>query len=282
MFVEACSLDDLRACDFAGRLTLAGHGVTRDVKKGLKLLEQSCDGGLPIACAIGARWLGEGNHAAEVASASEARARFEVKQACLSGQADACYQAGLSYYFGHDSFPSDRTRAVQAYGRACDLGDSRACNNLGDALAYGEGAERDVPRAAALFEKACHLGEALACANIGYLVEHGEGVARDVRRARGLYRDACTTGEVYGCLHSAMLAAVDRGAPRDPLRALAHWRRDCDEGRDALSCAFVGLLYEDGPDGRARDEARSHEAMSRACELGEHLACEWIKGRVEE
>jgi TPR repeat protein len=282
MFIEACSLDDKRACDFAGRLTLVGEGVVRDVTKGLSLLEQSCDGGFVVACAIAARWLGEANHAAEVEGAPEARARFEVKQACLSSEADACYQMGLSYYFGRDSFPSDRARAAQAYERACALGDSRACNNLGDALAYGEGVTRAVERAASLFDKACHLGEALGCSNLGYVVEHGVGVARDRRRAQELYRDACSTGEVYGCLHSAMLAAVERGAPTDPARALAYWRRGCDRDHHAQSCAFVGLLYEDGPDGRARDEAKSHEAMSRACDLGDRLACEWIKGRVEE
>jgi uncharacterized protein len=282
MFNDACALDDAPACDFAGRLSLAGHGVPRDARRGIELLEQSCDGGFAIACAVGANWLADASHASEVAFPAETRARFEIKQACLLGQADDCYELGLSYYLGRESFAADRARAANAYGRACDLGDTRACNNLGDALAYGEGVSRDVKRAAELFERACHRGEALACANLGYMVEHGEGVALDVRRARSLYRDACQTGEVYGCLHSAMLAAVDAGAPRDPVGALAHWRRGCDRDRSAQSCAFVGLLYEDGPDGMARDEAKSHTAMSRACELGDRRACEWLKSRAED
>lgn len=282
MFNDACALDDAPACDFAGRLSLAGHGVPRNAKRGLELLEQSCDGGFVIACAVGASWLADASHASEVASPAETRARFEIKQACLSGQADDCYELGLSYYLGRESFAADRARAANAYGRACDLGDTRACNNLGDALAYGEGVSRDVKRASELFERACHRGEALACANLGYMVEHGEGVGLDVRRARSLYRDACQTGEVYGCLHSAMRAAVDAGAPSDPVGALDHWRRGCDRDRNAQSCAFVGLLYEDGPDGVARDEAKSHTAMSRACELGDRRACEWLKARGED
>jgi TPR repeat protein len=282
MFAEACEKADAPACNFAGRLVLEGHGVPRDAKRGLELLERSCDGGFTIACAVGAAWLAEASHATEIEFASEARARFEVKHACLLGQADDCYELGLSYYVGRESFPQDRVRAAQAYERACNLGDTRACNNLGDALAYGEGMGRDVTRAAELFKKACHSGEALACANLGYMVEHGEGIDRDARRARDLYRDACSTGEVYGCLHSAMLAAVTAGAPSDPARSLAHWQRGCDQGRNAQSCAFVGLLYEDGPDGKARDEAKSTEAMSRACKLGERLACEWLKAHVEE
>jgi TPR repeat protein len=282
MFGEACALKDARACGYAGRLLLAGHGVARDVDRGLAMLEESCDGGFVIACAAAVRWLGDASHAAEVQTASEMHARLEIKQACLSGQADACYQEGLSHYYGRDSFPADHARAVKAYSRACDLGDSHGCNNFADSLAYGDGIGRDVGRAASLFSRACHLGEALGCANLGYMVEHGEGVTRDVSRARGLYHDACITGEVYGCLHSAMLVALDAGAPRDPVKALAHWRLGCERDKNAQSCAFVGLLYEDGPDGLTRDEAKSHEAMSRACELREPRACEWVKAHVEE
>jgi TPR repeat protein len=141
---------------------------------------------------------------------------------------------------------------------------------------------RDVERAAAAFNKACRLGEALGCANLGYMAEHGEGLVRDVARARALYRDACLTGDVYGCLHADMLAAQDAGAPRDPTRALAHWRRACEEGRNARACAFVGVMYVDGPDGMARDEAKSQKAMARACDLGDKRACEWLAGHTDE
>ncbi|MGH7440709.1 MAG: hypothetical protein ACRENE_33875, partial [Polyangiaceae bacterium] len=57
----------------------------------------------------------------------------------------------------------------------------------------------------------------------------------------------------------------------------ARWVRACEKDRDARACAFVGLIYDDGPDGFARDEARSQAAMSRACELGEPQACDWVR-----
>jgi TPR repeat protein len=140
---------------------------------------------------------------------------------------------------------------------------------------------RDLESAASSFLKACRLGEALGCANLGYMTEHGEGVPRDVARARGLYREACTAGDVYGCLHRDLLAAEDAGAPRDPDRALAHWRHACEDGHVARACAFVGVMYEDGPDGVARDEEKSMQAMSRACDLGETRACEWVKSHPD-
>ena len=278
MLSEACSLGDGRACGFAGRLWLDGHGVERDAERGIALLLRACDGGLAPSCTLAARRLTETADDG-IQGASALRTRADLEGSCWMGQADACYRAGLLFYFGRDAFPRDRSLAAQAYGHGCDLGDSRACNNLGDALAYGDGIPRDVDRAAGLFDKACHLGEALGCANFGYMAEHGEGVARDAARARALYRDACTTGDAYGCLHWDMMAAQDAGAPADPTRALAQWTHACEHGRDARACAFVGVLYEDGPDGMARDEAKSLEAMARGCALRNERACEWVKSR---
>jgi TPR repeat protein len=282
MLADACALQDARACLFAGRLSLDGRGTSRDAQRGLEMLVRGCDGGVAMACGVATRWLGEAGHAADVAGGQELLARLEGERTCLSGQAEACFQIGLNFYYGREAFPRDRASSSRAFSRGCDLGDSRACNNLGDALAYGDGVGRDVEGAASSFRKACRLGEALGCANLGYMAEHGEGVARDVPRARGLYGEACAAGDVYGCLHLDLLAAQDAGAPRDPDRALAHWRHACEHGHIARACAFVGVMYEDGPDGVARDEERSMQAMARACDLGDTRACEWVKSHRDD
>jgi TPR repeat protein len=213
---------------------------------------------------------------------ADAQHRFEMEYACLTGQSEACFQVGIFFRLGQEGFPRDPASAVRAYVRGCNLGESRACNNLGDALAYGEGVDRDLDRAAEAFTRACKLGEALGCANLGYRFEHGSGVARDVARARALYRDACNTGSVYGCLHAEMLAAQGARVPRDPAGALAHWVSACERGKDARACAFVGLLYDDGPDGLKRDETRSLQAMGRGCDLGDTRACDWVRMHTED
>jgi uncharacterized protein len=290
MLGEACSLGDARACAFAGRLSLDGRGVPRDERRGLDMLVRACDDGVAMACGVAAQRLGDAAHAAganpagaatEVEGAQDLLARLEGQRTCLAGQPEACFQVGVLFYYGRDSFPRDRAKASKAFARGCDLGDSRACNNLGDALAYGDGVGRDVESAAAAFVKACRLGEPLGCANLGYMAEHGEGVPRDVSRARALYRQACGAGDVYGCIHLDLLAAEDAGAPRDPDHALEHWTRACERGRDARACSFVGVMYEDGPDGLARDEAKSLQAMARACDLGNSRACDWVKSHPD-
>ena len=138
-----------------------------------------------------------------------------------------------------------------------------SCNNLGDASEYGRGVSRDFEHAASLYQRACSLGEALGCANFGHLLENGEGVARDVARARALYADACRSGEPYGCLHGEMT---------DSHGGLDSWQRACDRG-DARACTFVGIVYEDGPDGFHRDKERSLRALERACKLGDRRGC---------
>jgi TPR repeat protein len=281
MLDEACSLGDAHACAFVGRMWIDGRGVPRDVARGMAALTNACDGGVALACIVAVRWLNQPLNARDLPDASELRTRFGVEHACLTGEPGSCFQVGLLLYFGREGYPRDRARAALAYERGCDLGAARACNNLGDALAYGEGVERDVIRSAALFDKACRLGEAMGCANSGFMFERGEGVTRDRARARDLYREACVSGDVYGCLHAEMLAAQDAGAPRDPQRALSYWRRACERA-NAQACAFLGVMYEDGPDGLLRDADKSLEAMNRACNLGHPRACEWVKAHPDE
>jgi TPR repeat protein len=277
MLSDACSLDDARACGFAGRLWLDGRDGMRDIPRGLSMIVRACDGGESLACLFGIRWLGDPQNTADVDDASDTHARLESEYACLTGQPDACFQVGLDFYYGRDGFPRDRGKAVEAYVRGCNLGDSRACNNFADSLAYGEGIDRDLERAAEAFAKACHLGEALGCANLGYRMEHGAGVARDRAKAGTLYRQACAIGDLYGCLHADMLAAQGPGVPRDPSKELRYWVERCDRDANARACTFVGLIYEDGPDGLTRDPGKSMKAMARACDLGDARGCEWVK-----
>ncbi len=186
MLSEACALDDARACGFAGRMLLDGRGAPRDVQRGLGMIVRACDGGFALACLAGMRALSDPPKARDVSDAPMLRARLELEHACLTGQQDACYQVGVFFYFGRDAFPRDRANAAAAYARGCDLGESRACNNLGDALAYGDGVGRDAERAAAVFAKACRLGEALGCANLGYMGTSARALSRRVHDGRRL------------------------------------------------------------------------------------------------
>jgi TPR repeat protein len=276
MLAEACDLGDARACMHTGRLLLDGKGLPRDVTRGVGLLDRACVAGEVLACRVAVRWLADPEHAHAVTEGTEVRARLDRLLDCLTGEGAACTEVALDYSRGRDGYPRDLARSAEAYERGCTLDQKVACNNLGDAYEYGDGVRRDLPRAVELYDRACRGGEPLGCANLGHLIENGEGTPRDVPRARSLYRDACAAGDVYGCLHEAMSAVESPATPAEAQRALERWQRACD-ARSARACAFVGVLYEDGPDGYARDEDRSRWAMKRACDLGEPLGCAWVR-----
>ena len=44
----------------------------------------------------------------------------------------------------------------------------------------------------------------------------------------------------------------------------------------------IDLLSALGPDGVARDEEKSMQAMARACDLGDTRACEWVKSHPDD
>jgi uncharacterized protein len=273
---DACDRGDPRACGFAGRMLLDGRAVPRDRKAGIALLAQACDDGERMPCLVAVRWLAESDHLTQLGNgtqAAELRVRLDQEYGCLSGNVDECFQVGASYSRGANGYPRSAERSVASYRRACDLGHAVACNNLADAMEYGSGTDHDLVRAAATYERSCRLGLPLGCGNLGYLLENGLGVARNVPRARVLYGSACASGENYACLHVDMMAVQP---PGDPFRAVEHWERLC-AARDARACTFVGVIYEDGPDGYARDETKSHAAMERGCTLGNARACEWVQ-----
>lgn len=266
---DACDLGDAEGCLYAGRMLLDGRGAPRDVQRGVSLLVRACDGDVAIACRVAVRWLADSAHARLVSGSQALADRLDRQHDCLLGKADACFAVGLRYSAGLDGFPLDASRSAAAYARGCDAGQSISCNNLGDACEYGRGVPRDLERAATLYQRACGLGEALGCANLGHLIENGEGVARDPARARVLYADACRSGDPYACLHAEMI---------DSHGSLDSWQRACDRG-SPRACTFVGIVYEDGPDGYHRDKDRSMRAMERACKLGDERGCAWVRGR---
>jgi hypothetical protein len=277
---EACELGDNSACGFAGRMALGAIGVERDASHGVEMLVSACYSGIVLDCAAAKQWLDAIHHAADVPHGEDLGARLDLQRACLSGVAQPCYDLGGLFDRGSGGLPADGPHAAEAFARGCNLGLAEACDSLGDVLWYGRGVAQDRSRSAASFERACHLGLSNGCANLGFAVDFTARSGRDRARARALYRDACTAGSVYACLHVAMLDVQTTSGLRDPKEAFARWSAACDRG-DARACAFVGVMWEDGPDGQARDEAKSQSAMNRACELHEDRACTWLRSLDE-
>ena len=86
--------------------------------------------------------------------------------------ANAIYNLGCSYYHGEDDVPQDRTKALELWSRAVELGNASANNNIGYAYCQGEGVERDMKKAQHYWELAAIGGNVRARYNLGCLEEN--------------------------------------------------------------------------------------------------------------
>jgi TPR repeat protein len=136
---------------------------------------------------------------------------------CDMGDAPSCSIAGVMYELGRGA-PRDLGRARSLYGRACHVGNARACANLAELLLVDQHAPA---RALSMLVSACEGGVGRACVTLGRAYQDGALVAASPARARGLYERACGQGEAAGCRALAViLGASGDAADTDRAREL--------------------------------------------------------------
>lgn len=197
MFQAACqgdSEDNASSCETLSRMYYEGHGVARNPKQALAILEGACDRGLTEPCLeLGARYT-----RAEGAERNGSKAAGIFKKLCDNGEGAGCLNLG-SIYFEGDGVPRDLGKALGLFDRACDRGNWDGCNNLGAMYEDGKGVKADLPRALELYRNACDGSSAEACGNLASLYETGKGCEKDVPHALKLYEQACGAGLEAAC-----------------------------------------------------------------------------------
>lgn len=120
--------------------------------------ETACRRGSSEACARGADAL-----LANGSEAHDARAAAMLERACKKSNGDACSNLGYLVAYGRVG-EGGVPEAVKLYAKGCDLDSLLGCGNLAAVLSEGgPGVDADVPRAVDAFEKACKLGDSEAC-----------------------------------------------------------------------------------------------------------------------
>lgn len=123
----------------------------------------------------------------------------------------------------------------------------------------------------ALFERACVLGHAVACTNYGAGLR-ARDVADEQACATRIFERTCSAGELrWGCGMLGAALALGEGTARDAARAHAILVRACD-ATEFFACRVLGTGYRNGWFGEpSPDEAV--RAFQRACEGGLDDAC---------
>ena len=133
------------------------------------------------------------------------------ERACQMGSQSACYDHAVLLYRVDDTAENHRA-ALEAFERACELPDYRACAFIGIMMSRGHGVEmKEKTRkrlAARYFEREClEHDEKIACDWLGYIHQYGEGVEPDKDKAKDYYTRACRQGNPSGCRN--LLGVVD-------------------------------------------------------------------------
>ena len=99
-------------------------------------------------------------------------------------------------YVNARGLKKDISKARYFYAKACNMDNSRACNNLGASF-YDE---KDYEKALVLYEKSCAMNEAVACKNLAFLYENAMGTEKNKEKAEAFYLKACILGNEEACV----------------------------------------------------------------------------------
>ncbi len=183
-FEKACDAGHAQACTALADMVADGQSGARDLERAHQLYQLGCDRGDDAACAaitpVDSPSLAAAFPAVAATPAPATPTAPPVDAA--PAVADAAPSAAPAFAVEHDLFD------------ACQQGDNRACNELGERHTHGESVSQDYGRAAKLFQRACAGGEMDACTNLGILYKVGEGVSQDEVRADRLFQLACNGG----------------------------------------------------------------------------------------
>jgi TPR repeat protein len=161
--------------------------------------------------------------------------------------------------------------------QACDAGNAKACDDLGDIYDLGWGVAQDHSRSAALYLKACNAGNADGCLGLGISYGNGDGVERDFSRARELYSESCDKGNALGCAYLGDVYRNGFGVAQDYQRAVVLYTKSCETGLEfGYGCAALGGMYQNGY-GVRKDLEKSKQLYDKACMLGNKDGCTLLK-----
>jgi hypothetical protein len=100
-------------------------------------------------------------------------------------------------------------------------GHLKACAQLGEQLARGDGVLPDTARALPLLERAARGGIGSAAFRLGMIYDDGQGVPPDRRRALDYFRAAAAAGEAEGFFNVGAAYVGAHGVKRDYAEGLA-------------------------------------------------------------
>lgn len=160
---KGCAQSAVDACAALGSRFRMGKGVPMDIPKGRAFFQRACElsKGEIDACTEYAEAL-----MLEANSENERMGLLVLERACLANVASACSYLGLCFTEGLHGVPYNPGSwrlGVSYYEKACTLGRGGACEHLCSLYRAGHGAPKNPALAKRACARACDLGETDAC-----------------------------------------------------------------------------------------------------------------------
>lgn len=180
--------------------------------------------------------------------------RAACSAACDGGDLPSCITFAEGLLSGSDR--NTKKECEAPLRKACDAKIGRGCSALGrclGAVIVADGRKtylKDKREKATLNEQACTLGDGLGCFGAAKSYEDGDGVEQDDAKAESLFK-----------------------------KALTLMPKDCAAG-DGKSCLSLAMLYSPASASTRvpKSEAKSKALYKQACDAGEEMACNVVKG----
>jgi len=251
-----------------------------DVKKGLKLLTNSCEFNSGYACSILAKLHETGIKVKkDVKKASQLyqKARIIYEKECSLNNSISCYHLGDFYNFGKGGNLNIK-KSYGYYKKSCDLNNGNACNIIG--IIYSE--KKDYINAFNSYKKSCKLGFINGCDSLATLYMNGLGVKKDYSKVFELVKKTCEKGSGLGCLilgsmyHDGIFIKKNiYEANRFLGKSLSISQKECNLDL-FLGCYTLASIYQNGFGVKA-DLSKAEKLYEKACKLGSVKSCEIIK-----
>jgi hypothetical protein len=161
--------------------------------------------------------------------------------------------------------PREPAAAGRGFGRACDLGERKACTQFIDFVSGG--GDR-------VLQASCDKGDAYSCFYLATALHLGKGVGQDDSRALSLFEFSCKEGYVRGCGVAGEMVLNGQGAAADTAKALEKLEKSCAGGW-AQSCVEAATVYRHEA-AVPQNEELAEQRLQQGCDLGDQVACRML------
>jgi len=152
-----------------------------------------------------------------------------VADTCESGNAQKCFDIGMSYSLGEGVEKNER-KASKYFLEACNAGHGKGCLIVASMYSEGIGVKKSDPLASKYNIKSCKLGNGSACYLLGINYQNGLGVKKDSKTAAIYFKKSCDSLYADGCIGIGVLYEKGFGVKKDFKKAKVFFSKGCDLG----------------------------------------------------